>query len=176
MPFQLLDIETGQVQTFDTARAKTSALTLNPGKWRDVDRELEQRNRNAEFQDSVPDASFQLINVDSGLIEDYYGPGYSMDADDPVEWAYIPHFYFKYYVFTYATGLASGTAIAEMIAKGDPAALDAYLEMLKGGNSKPPLELLKGAGVDLTKPDAIAAALELFDRTLSELEAILVKE
>jgi len=111
-----------------------------------------------------------------GLIEDYYGSGYTMDADDPVEWAYIPHFYFKYYVFTYATGLASGAAIAETIATGDPAPRDAYLEMLKGGNSKPPLELLRGAGVDLTKPDAIAAALELFDRTLTELEAILVKE
>jgi len=110
------------------------------------------------------------------LGEDYYGPGYTIDADDPVEWAYIPHFYFKYYVFTYATGLASGAAIAETIATGDPAARDAYLEMLKGGNSKPPLELLKGAGLDLTQPDAIAAALELFDRTLTELEAILVKE
>ena len=63
-----------------------------------------------------------------------------------------------------------------MIAAGDPAARDAYLEMLSGGNSKPPLELLRGAGVDLTKPDAIAAALELFDRTLTELEAILVEE
>ncbi len=110
------------------------------------------------------------------LIEDYYGPGYTMDADDPVEWAYIPHFYYKYYVFTYATGMASGAAIAEAISTGDAAARDAYLEMLRGGNSKPPLELLKGAGVDLTKPDAIAAALDLFDRTLSELEAILVKE
>ena len=48
--------------------------------------------------------------------------------------------------------------------------------MLEGGNSKPPLELLKGAGVDLTKPDAIAAALELFDRTLTELEEILVED
>jgi oligoendopeptidase F len=123
-----------------------------------------------------PITADKLNAVYGGLIEDYYGPGYTMDADDPVEWAYIPHFYFKYYVFTYATGLASGAAIAEGVAAGDPVARDAYLEMLSGGNSKPPLELLLGAGVDLTKPVAIAAALELFDRTLTELEAILVKE
>ncbi|MEX1311140.1 MAG: M3 family oligoendopeptidase [Candidatus Sulfomarinibacteraceae bacterium] len=123
-----------------------------------------------------PVTAERLNAIYGGLISDYYGPGYTMDPDDPVEWAYIPHFYYKYYVFTYATGLASGAAIAERVATGDPAARDAYLEMLEGGNSKPPLELLKGAGVDLTKPDAIAAALELFDRTLTELEEILVEE
>jgi len=123
-----------------------------------------------------PVTAEKLDAIYGGLISDYYGTGFTMDANDPVEWAYIPHFYFKYYVFTYATGLASGAAIAEKIATGDTAARDAYLEMLSSGNSKPPLELLKDAGVDLTKPDAIAAALELFDRTLTELEAILVKE
>jgi len=123
-----------------------------------------------------PITADKLNAVYGGLIEYYYGPGYTLDADDPVEWAYIPHFYYKYYVFTYATGLASGAAIAEKISTGEPAARDAYLEMLKGGNSKPPLELLSGAGVDLTKPDAISAALDLFDRTLTELEAILVDE
>jgi len=123
-----------------------------------------------------PVAADKLNAIYGGLIEHYYGPDYTMDVDDFVEWAYIPHFYYKYYVFTYATGLASGAAIAERVATGDPAARDAYLEMLEGGNSKPPLELLRGAGVDLTKPDAIAAALELFDQTLTELEAILVEE
>ncbi len=123
-----------------------------------------------------PITADKLNAVYGGLIEYYYGPGYTMDADDPVEWAYIPHFYYKYYVFTYATGLASGAAIAEAISTGDTVVRDAYLEMLSGGNSKPPLELLKGAGVDLTKPDAVAAALDLFDRTLTELEAILDKE
>jgi oligoendopeptidase F len=123
-----------------------------------------------------PVTAEKLNAIYGGLIGDYYGPGYTMDPDDELEWAYIPHFYFKYYVFTYATGLASGTAIAEMVATGDPAARDHYLEMLGGGNSKPPLDLLRGAGVDLTKPDAIAAALQLFDRTLTELEKILVEE
>jgi len=121
-----------------------------------------------------PITAERLNAIYRGLIEYYYGPGYTIDANDEVEWAYIPHFYYKYYVFTYATGLASGAAIAERVASGEPGARDAYLGMLRGGNSKPPLELLRGAGVDLTKPDAIAEALDLFDRTLTELEAILV--
>ncbi len=100
----------------------------------------------------VPITADKLDGIYAGLIETYYGPGYTMDENDPVEWAYIPHFYYKYYVFTYATGLASGAAIAERISTGDEAARDAYLEMLKGGNSKPPLELLESAGVDLTNP------------------------
>jgi oligoendopeptidase F len=123
-----------------------------------------------------PVTAERLNAIYGGLIRDYYGPSYTMDTNDEVEWAYIPHFYYKYYVFTYATGLASGAAIAERIATGDAAARDAYLAMLAGGNSRPPLELLAGAGVDLTKPEAIAEALKLFDRTLTELEEILVQE
>jgi len=120
-----------------------------------------------------PITAERLNSIYEQLLVDYYGPGYTIDVDDPVEWAYVSHFYYKYYVFTYATGLASGIAIAERVASGDPTARDAYVEMLSAGNSKPPLELLKGAGVDLTEPDAISAALELFERTVIELEELL---
>jgi oligoendopeptidase F len=121
-----------------------------------------------------PITAERLNAIYEGLLRDYYGPGYTIDSDDVVEWAYIPHFYYKYYVFVYATGMSSGIALAEKVADGGPAAVEAYLGMLGGGNSKPPLELLGGAGVDLTKPDAIAAALELFDRTVTELEELLL--
>ena len=110
------------------------------------------------------------------LIRDYYGPGFTVDPDDPVEWAYIPHFYYKYYVYTYATGLASGIAIAERVRTlGEPAQV-AFLAMLSGGSSKPPLEMLADAGVDLTEPAPIAAALDLFARTVDELETLLLEE
>ncbi len=105
----------------------------------------------------------------------YYGPEFTLDENDGMEWAYIPHFYYKYYVFTYATGLSSGIALAKKIeTEGEPAA-KAFLGMLEGGCSKPPLELLAGAGVDLTKPDAIEAALATFDETLRELETLLAE-
>lgn len=107
------------------------------------------------------------------LVQRYYGPGFTVNANDGMEWAYIPHFYYKYYVYSYATGLSSGIAIAEKVkAEGQPA-VDGYLKMLSGGCSEPPLDLLKEAGVDLTKPDAVNAALARFDRIISEMADLL---
>jgi oligoendopeptidase F len=123
-----------------------------------------------------PITASRLNEIYAGLIRDYYGPGFTMGPNDGTEWAYIPHFYYKYYVYSYATGLASGISIAERIAAGEPGARDAYLEMLEAGNSKPPVVLLQGAGVDLTTPQPIAAALEFFERTVAELEKLIVKE
>jgi oligoendopeptidase F len=109
------------------------------------------------------------------LITRYYGPALTIDADDEVEWAYIPHFYYKYYLSAYATGLSSGVALAEGIQSGDPKKRDAYLGMLSAGSSKPPLAILKDAGVDLTKPDAVVAAARLMDRTIKDMRAILAR-
>lgn len=107
------------------------------------------------------------------LVQRYYGPGFTVRENDGMEWAYIPHFYYKYYVYSYATGLSSGIAIAEKVkAEGQPA-VDGYLKMLSGGCSEPPLDLLKEAGVDLTKPDAVNAALARFDRIITELAGLL---
>jgi len=107
------------------------------------------------------------------LVQRYYGPGYTVDADDGLEWAYIPHFYWKYYVYSYATGMTSGIAIADRVkTRGKPAA-GAFLGMLKGGASAPPLELLAGAGGDLTKPDALDAAMKTFEETLAEVEKLI---
>jgi oligoendopeptidase F len=108
-----------------------------------------------------------------GLVKRYYGEAYTIGPDDDIEWAYIPHFYWKFYVFTYATGLSAGISLANGVVEGGDPARDRYLEMLRGGCSKPPLELLRAAGVDLTKPDAIKDAADLLDRTLDEMEALL---
>jgi oligoendopeptidase F len=126
-------------------------------------------------EDGKPITADKLNSIYAGLIKTYYGPNYTMDANDHMEWAYIPHFYYKYYVFTYATGLSSGIAFADKIVKEGEPAREAYLNMLKGGSSKPPLELLKEAGLDLTKPEAIKSALDLFDRTIDQLEELLDK-
>ncbi len=107
------------------------------------------------------------------LVKRYYGPAYVMGQDDGLEWAYVPHFYWKYYVFTYATGLSSGIALAGRVQQGGPEARDAYLGMLRAGCSRPPLDILRGAGVDLARPDAIEAAMKRFDATVTELEALL---
>ncbi len=120
----------------------------------------------------TPITASLLEKTYADLIQRYYGPGFTVDADDGMEWAFIPHFYWKYYVFTYATGLSSGIALAELVQQG-PEQRDAYLGMLEAGASAPPLEILNGAGVDLTQPDAIVSALQLFDETVTELEALL---
>ncbi|MBN2361550.1 MAG: oligoendopeptidase F [Deltaproteobacteria bacterium] len=118
----------------------------------------------------------ELLNTTyADLIQTYYGKDYTLGPNDEMEWAYIPHLYYKYYVYSYATGLSSGIAIAERVQQQGAPARDAYLGMLKGGTSKPPLELLRGAGVDLAKPQAIEAAARLLDGTLAEMESILDK-
>jgi oligoendopeptidase F len=108
------------------------------------------------------------------LVRKYYGPGFTTGPDDGMEWAGVPHFYYKYYVWSYATGLSSGIAIADRVRELGAPAVDGYLRMLEGGSSEPPLELLKKAGVDLTRPDAIEAAMRAFERTLNEVESLLV--
>lgn len=107
------------------------------------------------------------------LVRAWYGPGFTVGPDDEVEWALIPHFYYKYYVFSYATGLSAGIAIADRIGRLGAPARDAYLGMLKGGMSRPPLALLRGAGVDLTRPEAVEAAARLLDETLAEMERLM---
>jgi oligoendopeptidase F len=109
------------------------------------------------------------------LVRRYYGPDLTLGENDGLEWAYVPHFYYKYYVYAYANGLSAGIALSERVKRGGAAEREAYLGMLRGGSSKPPLELLRGAGVDLTKPEAIQAATRLMDQTVAQLEAILLK-
>lgn len=124
----------------------------------------------------TPITAALLDETYAGLIKRYYGPGFTVSPNDGMEWAYIPHFYYKYYVYSYATGLSCGIAIAENVkAKGQPA-VDGYLDMLSSGCAEPPLDLLRKAGVDLTKPDAITAALARFDRIVTELATLLKVE
>ena len=95
-------------------------------------------------------------------------------VDDRIamEWARIPHFYYNYYVFQYATGYAAAIALSRRILReGEPAVRD-YLNFLSGGCSRSPIDLLKGAGVDMTGPEPVVQALELFDRLLDEMEAL----
>ena len=124
----------------------------------------------------TPLTSAWLNKTYSKLLHQYYGPQYSVDVNDGIEWAYVPHFYYKYYMFTYATGLSSGIAIAHKLHKGGDKAREDYMIMLRGGRSQPPLDLLKAAGVDLTKPDAIEQAAKTMDDAITEMEGLLAKK
>ena len=107
------------------------------------------------------------------LNEMYYGPDIVVDDQIAMEWARIPHFYLDYYVFQYATGYSAAIALSRRIlAEGESAVKD-YLGFLSGGCSKTPIELLKGAGVDMTGPEPVEKALELFGELLDEMEALM---
>ena len=106
------------------------------------------------------------------LNEMYYGPDMVVDDRIAMEWARIPHFYMNYYVFQYATGYSAAIALSRRIlAEGESAVKD-YLGFLSGGCSKSPIDLLKGAGVDMTGPEPVNQALQLFGELLDEMEAL----
>ena len=107
------------------------------------------------------------------LNELYFGPDMVVDDQIAVEWARIPHFYYDYYVFQYATGYAAAIALSRRILREGEAAVKDYLEFLSGGCSKSPIELLKGAGVDMTEPAPVDQALKLFGELLDEMEALI---
>ena len=107
------------------------------------------------------------------LNEMYYGPDIVVDDEIAMEWARIPHFYLDYYVFQYATGYSAAIALSRRIlAEGESAVKD-YLGFLSGGCSKTPIELLKGAGVDMTGPEPVERALALFGTLLDEMEGLM---
>ncbi|MDD5655647.1 MAG: oligoendopeptidase F family protein [Elusimicrobia bacterium] len=125
------------------------------------------------FAESGAPITAQLLNdTYAGLAKAYYGPDFALGPDDGVEWAYVPHFYWKHYVFSYACGLASAIALSEKIAAGDPAARDRYLAMLAQPREAHPVEVLKAAGVDLTSPESIAPAARALDAVAAEMEKL----
>ena len=102
----------------------------------------------------------------------YYGPDMVVDDHIAMEWARIPHFYYDYYVFQYATGYSAAIALSrKILAEGESAVKD-YIGFLSGGCSKSPIDLLKGAGVDMTSPEPVNQALELFGKLLDEMEEL----
>ena len=106
------------------------------------------------------------------LNEQYFGPDMVVDDRIALEWARIPHFYYDYYVFQYATGYSAAIALSRRILKEGESAVKDYLDFLSGGCSKSPIDLLKGAGVDMTSPEPVEQALALFGELLDEMEKL----
>lgn len=107
------------------------------------------------------------------LNEQYFGPEMNVDEEISLEWARIPHFYYDYYVYQYATGYAAAIALSRRILREGEAAVKDYLGFLSGGCSADPITLLHGAGVDMASPKPIEDATKLFDEMISEMEKIL---
>ncbi len=109
-----------------------------------------------------------------GLLRAYFGDGVVLDPQLDLECLRIPHFYHAFYVYKYATGISAAVALAERVLAQTPGSVEAYLNFLKSGGSRFPLETLQAAGVDMTTPAPIESTLRLFERRLTELEELLL--
>lgn len=113
-----------------------------------------------------------LCNDYYELNKKYFGNSVVVDEEIKYEWERIPHFYYNFYVYKYATGLSAACYIVNAILSGSKDALDNYLKFLKLGGSMDPLDELKVAGVDMSKPDVILSAINMFDEILDEFEQL----
>jgi oligoendopeptidase F len=135
----------------------------------------------AEFELAVGDLAASGVGITADALCEryaelnrrYFGDGIVVDDQIALEWARIPHFYYRYYVYQYATGFAAAIALSRQILEEGSPAVERYLDFLSGGNAKPPIELLRAAGVDMATPVPINEALELFSALVDELEDLL---
>lgn len=107
------------------------------------------------------------------IMKKYYGPDYTHDELVDEYWLRIPHFYYNFYVYKYATSHCAAVNIASRILAGEPGAVDAYLSFLKAGSSRYSIDLLKLARVDMTTPQPIEDAMKLFEKMLDQVEELL---
>jgi oligoendopeptidase F len=108
------------------------------------------------------------------LLETYFAENFMLDPELDLECLRIPHFYHAFYVYKYATGISAAVALSQRVLSGESGSMEAYLEFLRSGGSKFPLETLQAAGVDMATPAPIESTLRLFERRLAELEELLL--
>ncbi|MCT2535659.1 oligoendopeptidase F [Aquibacillus koreensis] len=117
----------------------------------------------------------KLTEVYYELNKKYFGDELTVDEEIGLEWARIPHFYYNYYVYQYATGYAAAQSLASQILKEKEPAVERYMSFLKAGSSDYPIEVLKHAGVDMTEKTPILSALDVFEEKLIQMEQLLEK-
>jgi oligoendopeptidase F len=129
---------------------------------------IHQRAQNGEALTSET-----LTKIYYELNKKYFGTDIIVDEQIGLEWSRIPHFYYDFYVYQYATGTSAATALAKQILEEGKPAVDRYLTFLSSGSSAGPIEVLQRAGVDMTQPDPIRSAFDVYESYLDELEELL---
>lgn len=135
----------------------------------------------AEFEQWMHETDAQGTPLTADILNEAYGElnkhyyGTTLTADEEIahEWERIPHFYYNYYVFQYSTGFAAATALADKILHEGDQAVNDYKDYLKTGSSAFPIDVMKKAGVDMTKPDYLRETFAVFEERLNEFEAIV---
>ncbi|WP_413509739.1 oligoendopeptidase F [Carnobacterium maltaromaticum] len=137
----------------------------------------------AEFEHFIHEKAAAGIPLTTEFMSDYYGklnaryygPDVVEDPEIAIEWTRIPHFYYNYYVYQYATGFSAASTLVAKILAGEEHALEHYLDYLKSGSSNFPIEVMKKAGVDMTEKAYITDAMHVFEARLNEFEALIAE-
>lgn len=127
----------------------------------------------------IPLTGDKLTEVYTDIVRRYYGHDEDIcQVDDryTIEWAYIPHFYYNFYVYQYATSFTASTALSELVLAKQEGAADRYVDFLSAGGSDYPIEILKKAGVDLTTSEPLNQTMTAMNRVMDEIEKILDKK
>ena len=132
--------------------------------------ELEINRRNERGESLTAESLNALYHE---LNHQYFGDNIVIDKEIDLEWARIPHFYYDYYVYQYATGYSAAIALSRRILKEGAPAVKDYIHFLSGGCSTDPISLLRGAGVDMASTTPIHEALQLFDELITEMEQLM---
>ncbi|MGE3954281.1 MAG: oligoendopeptidase F [Parachlamydiales bacterium] len=165
----------------DRAKTPSQRFFLINQRIDDIRATLFRQTMFAEFELKIHEMAEQGRPLTPGLLHTlyrelnnaYFGPEVDMEGIEP-EWSRIPHFYYGYYVYQYATGVSAALALAKRVSEGGEEERKSYLTFLSSGGSHFPLDLLKGAGVDLTTPEPVLAALDTFEELVNELELTMI--
>lgn len=172
-----------QEYLIEKAETKEEKLALIENFLNNVTTTFFRQTRFAEYEKLVNELSEKgesltpdlLCKLYSGLESKYWGPAMTVDTEETYSWARIPHFYYNYYVYQYATGFAASLALVEKIIKEGEPAVEKYLEFLKSGSSDYPINILKNAGVDMNTPQPVLAVINKMNRYMDEIENLIAK-
>jgi oligoendopeptidase F len=160
------------------AKTKQEKMFLINEKIEDIRGTLFRQSMFAEFELLIHELAEKNTPLTPALLKQeyhklnrrYFGERVILDSEAEAEWARIPHFYYDFYVFQYATGISAALALAQRVLTEGTEARDAYLEFLKGGSSLYPIEMLQRAGVDMRSPAPVASAIATFGKLVDQLE------
>lgn len=162
----------------ERAQNKEERIYLINQKIEDIRGTLFRQTMFAEFELWIHTMAEQNVPLTPKLLKDqyrqlnarYFGPQVEIDAEADLEWARIPHFYYNFYVYQYATGISAALALADRVCQGGTTEREDYLSFLKGGSSRYPIEMLQLAGVDMRTPQPVTAAINKFGALVKQLE------
>lgn len=165
----------------ERAKTKEEKIFLINQKIEDIRTTLFRQTMFAEFELLIHEMSEKNIPLTPKALKEafrklnahYFGPAVVIDDEAEIEWARIPHFYYNYYVFQYATGISAALALSERVVSGGKEEREAYLSFLKGGSSKYPIDMLQMAGVNMRSPEPVQASIAKFGKLVQQLEQLL---